>query len=221
MGALAPDPSLTERGQLLEALLGALYGASQPDAMRVVDRATALGWTVDDVRFHLLTPALYEVGLRWQRAEISVADEHVACSICEWLLFALAGRVRRPPATGPRALVGCSQGELHSLGARMIAHVLAEHGWTVLLLGADTPAAAWPQIVRARRPDVAVLSTTMHGALPHVGSSVSAIKTARPSCRTIVGGQAYWTLSSAAADFGADALTLDARTLHQQLQAPG
>jgi methanogenic corrinoid protein MtbC1 len=219
MGALAPDPSLTERGQLLEALLGALQAADQPGAMRVVDRAMKLGWTVDDVRFHLLTPAMYEVGLRWQRAEIGVADEHLACSICEWLLFALAGRVRRPPATGRRALVGCSEGELHSLGARMIAHLLSERGWGVLLLGADTPAAAWPQIVRARRPDVAVLSTTVHGVLGRVGPSLRAIKEARPSCRTVIGGQAYWELSSAAADFGADSLTLDARSLHQQLLA--
>jgi|SRR5215210_466102 len=219
MGALAPDPSLTDRGQLLEALLGALQAADQPSAMRVADRAMKLGWTVDDVRFHLVTPALYEVGLRWQRAEIGVADEHLACSICEWLLFALAGRVRRPAATGRRALVGCSEGELHSLGARMIAHLLAERGWTVLLLGADTPAAAWPQIVRARRPDVTVLSTTTQGFLGRVGPSIRAIKTARPECRTIVGGQAYWELSSAAGDFGADLLTLDARTLCQQLQA--
>jgi methanogenic corrinoid protein MtbC1 len=220
MGALAPDPSLTERGQLLEALLGALQAADQPRAMGVADRAMKLGWTVDDVRLHLVTPALYEVGLRWQRAEIGVADEHLACSICEWLLFALAGRVRRPPATGRRAIVGCSEGELHSLGARMLAHLLSERGWTVLLLGADTPAAAWPAIIRARRPDVAVLSTTTHGCLARVGPSLRAIKTARPECRTIVGGQAYWALSSAAADFGADLLALDARTLHQQLQEP-
>ena len=220
MGAPAPDPSLTERGQLLEALLDALQAADQPRAMGVADRAMKLGWTVDDVRFHLVTPALYEIGLRWQRAEIGVADEHLASSICEWLLFALAGRVRRLPATGRRALVGCSEGELHSLGARMIAHLLSERGWTVLLLGADTPAAAWPQIVRARRPDVAVLTTTTHGFLGRVGPSVRSIKTARPDCRTIVGGQAYWELSSAAADFGADLLLLDARTLPQQVQEP-
>src|SRR3954470_21395268 len=113
MGALAPDPSLTECGQLLEALLRALRGVDQPGAMRVVDRAMKLGWTVDDVRFQLVTPALYEVGLRWQRAEIGVADEHLACSVCEWLLFALAGRVRRPPAPGGGAPLGWSRGGVH------------------------------------------------------------------------------------------------------------
>src|SRR3954447_16855427 len=76
------------------------------------------------------------------------------------------------------------------------------------------------QIVRARRPDVAVLTTTMHGLLGQVGPALRAIKSARPDCRTVVGGQAYWELSSAAADFGADSLALDARALHQHVQAP-
>jgi methanogenic corrinoid protein MtbC1 len=121
MGAAAPHPSLTERGQLHEAMLSALRRADQRDSMGVVERATALGWTVDAIRFHLITPALYDIGLLWQRGQIGVADEHLASSICEWLLFVLAGRARRPPRTGRRALVGSSDGELHSLGARMMA----------------------------------------------------------------------------------------------------
>ena len=220
MGATAPDPSLTERGQLLEALLRALKTADQLRAVAVIDKALKLGWTVDDARFHLITPALYDVGARWERGEIGVADEHLACSICDWLLFALAGRVRRPSPTGRRALVGCSEGELHALGARMVAHVLSERGWTVMLLGADTPAAAWPQIVRARRPDVAVLSTTTAAVLGQVGPALHAIKTARPECRTVIGGQAYAGLSSPSGTFGADLVALDARTLPQRLLEP-
>src|SRR5919202_993809 len=89
--------------------------------------------TIDDVRFDLITPALAEVGARWERGAIGVADEHLASSVCEWLLFNLAGRASREAATGrraatgSRAIVGCSDGELHSLGARIVAHVLAEH----------------------------------------------------------------------------------------------
>lgn len=220
MGAIAPNPSLTERGQLLEALLQALKVADQFRAVGVADQALKLGWTVDDIRFHLITPALYDVGARWERGELGVADEHLASSICEWLLFGLAGRVRRPRPTGRRALVGCSEGELHALGARMIAHVLSERGWTVMLLGADTPAAAWPQIVRARHPDVAVLSTTTVAALTQVGRTLDAIKTARPECRTVVGGQAYWRVSSPSVSFGADLLALDVRALPQRLLEP-
>ena len=43
MGATAPDPSLTERGQLLEALLRALRVADQMRAVEAVDKALKLG----------------------------------------------------------------------------------------------------------------------------------------------------------------------------------
>lgn len=211
------DESKRTKEQLLEALLGALKAADQLRAMTVLRQALAQGWTVDDIRFHLITPAMHDVGEQWERGAIGVGDEHLATSICEWLLFALAGRTRRHPTTGRRALVGCSEGELHSMGARILAHVLSEQGWSVLYLGAATPAATWPQIVYARRPDIAVLSTTVPTALEAVGPAVSAIKAARPECRTVVGGQAYQGLSNPASDFEADLLVLDAGALARQL----
>ena len=217
MGAAAPHPSLTERGQLHEAMLRALRRADQGGARDVVERAAGLGWTVEDVRLHLITPVLYDIGLLWQRGQIGVADEHLASSICEWLLFVLAGRAGRSPPTGRRALVGCSDGELHSLGARMLAHGLAEHGWAVLYLGAATPPAAWSQIARARHPEVAVMTSTTPGVLDRVGPALEAIKAACPACRTVIGGQAYRAIADASV-FGADLVSLEASGLVAQLE---
>ncbi len=218
MAAGIPAPPETERRELLDSLLGALQAADHLRATTVVRQATKRGWTADDVRFHLITPALYEMGARWQRREIGVGDEHLATSICEWLLFALAGRVRRRPATGLRALVGCSEGEQHVLGARIVAHVLTEQGWSVLFLGAATPTSAWAPIVRARRPDIAVVATTTTTILDEVGPTLREIKASRPECRTVVGGQAYLDLPSAAADLGADLVAIEPRTLATQLK---
>ena len=224
MGAQAPHPSRPQQGQLLEEFVPLLLGADQIGASKLVGRAIELGWTIDDVRFDLITPALAEVGARWERGAIGVADEHLASSVCEWLLFNLAGRASREAATGrraatgPRAIVGCSDGELHSLGARIVAHVLAEHGWTVLYLGAATPPAAWAQIVRSRRADVVVLCTTMPSLLARVRAALKEIKSARPDCRTVVGGQAYWGRPDAHDLLRPDLLALDARKLTEQVE---
>jgi len=206
------------RIDLLNDLLGAALQADQRAAMTVVERALNRGWTIDDVRFDLITPVLYDVGRRWERAEIGVAEEHLATSVCEWVLFYLGGRRPRPAPTGRRAVVGCSEGELHSLGARIIGHVLVEHGWRVLFLGASMPAAAWSQIVRARHPEVAVVCTTTASLLAPVPLTVSAIKAAQPDCRTVAGGQAYWSAPDAAR-VGADLVALDGRALAGQLLA--
>jgi MerR family transcriptional regulator, light-induced transcriptional regulator len=218
MGAVAPPPPPVDDGsRLLEALLAALLAADQVAAQTVVDRAHRLGWTIDDVRFGLIVPALHEVGDAWERGEIGVAEEHLATSVCQWLLFTLAGQVRRPPRTGARVVVGCSEGELHALGALLVANVLAEHGWTVLLLGATTPVAAWRSIVAARHPDVVAVSTTGAGRLPEVGPTLHEIRRGRPDCLAVVGGQAYAGRNEAAAELGADLLVADIRELPARL----
>src|SRR4051794_23223442 len=217
MGPQAPGAPLPQADALCADLLASLLDADQPRAMAVLDRAAILGWTIDDVRAALITPAMIEVGARWEGDHIGVAEEHVACSICEWLLFTLAGRAHRTPATDRRALVGCSEGELHCLGARIVGHLLTEHGWRVLYLGAATPARAWSQIVEARRPDVVVLCTTMRDRLEPVLPTLEAIKTTRPGCRTVVGGQAYWGAPEPPAARAADLVALEVRDLPGRL----
>jgi methanogenic corrinoid protein MtbC1 len=205
-----------DQGALVGHLVSAALDADQPAAMRIAERALAEGWTVDDVRFALVTPALYEVGRRWERAQIGVAEEHLATSVCEWVLFRLSGRRRRASASVRRAVVGCSEGEQHALGARIVAQVLAEHGWRVLHLGASTPVEAWAQVARARQPDLAIVCTTTASRLGPVPATVAAIKAVWPACRTVAGGQAYWSAPDPRA-IGADLVRLDARDLAAEL----
>jgi MerR family transcriptional regulator, light-induced transcriptional regulator len=213
MGAFAPPG----REALADELLAALLGADHPAAKVAVDRALSVGWSADDIRFELITPALVEVGRRWERGEIGVGLEHLATSLCHWLLIDLAGRTARSPRSGRRAVIGCSEGELHALGALMVANVLSEHGWTVLYLGASTPVDAWAPIVRSRHADVAVLATTMTEGLGRVGPTLRSIRAARPECLTVVGGAAYGTAGEEAADLGADLAAPGPRELPTRL----
>jgi methanogenic corrinoid protein MtbC1 len=218
MGARAPSDSPPHAAELREGLLVTLQAADQTAAHGIVERAMGLGWTADQLRFDLITPGLHEIGARWERGEIGVADEHLATSVCEWLLFTIAGHVRRPPASGRRAVVGCSEGELHSVAPLMLANVLAERGWRVLFLGASIPAAAWAPIVSARRVDVAVLSTTTTAAVREVAVTLRSIHAARPACLTVVGGQAYEGEPELEASLGAGLVTGDARGLPGRLE---
>jgi methanogenic corrinoid protein MtbC1 len=211
-------PPLPQRDALGEALLRRLLDADQREAMHVVETAMTLGWTVDDVRLSLIAPVLREVGARWERGAIGVAEEHLASSVSEWLLYALAGRAPRRRRTGRRAVVGCTQDELHCIGARIVGHMLVERGWSVLFVGPSTPPEAWAQIVEARRPEAAVLSTTTQLRLEPVARTLAAIRARRPDCRTVVGGQAYWALSGPPPGIDADLLVLDPLALAQALE---
>jgi methanogenic corrinoid protein MtbC1 len=215
--ATHPDPP--HAAGLREGLLVTLGAADQIAAHGILERASELGWTADELRCELITPVLHEVGRRWERGEIGVADEHLATSVCEWLLFSIAGRVPRvrDPAAR-RAIVGCSPGELHTLGSLVVANILSERGWRVLYLGASTPSDAWAPIVRARSAEVAVLATTTPSAVADVPAALRTIHEARPGCVTVVGGQAYAT-RAIGRRVGAAIVSGDARELPEQLDA--
>lgn len=211
-------PAPAHAAELREGLLLTLAAADQAAAHGIVEQATRLGWTADQLRCDLITPALHEIGDRWERGEIGVADEHLASSVCEWLLFSIAGRERRALASDRRVIVGCSAGELHALGALVVSNVLSERGWRVLHLGASTPVDAWAPIVRTRRADVAVLSTTTQAAVAPVPETVRSIREARPACLVVVGGQAYQGSRAVARSVGAGLVAHDPRELPERLE---
>jgi methanogenic corrinoid protein MtbC1 len=218
MAVRAPFRDPPHAAGLREGLLLTLAAADEAAAHGIVERATRLGWTADELRCDLITPALHEIGHRWERGEIGVAEEHLASSVCEWLLFSIAGRERRAVASDRRAVVGCSAGELHALGALVVSNLLSERGWRVLYLGASTPVDAWAPIVRTRRADVAVLSTTTQAAVAPVPETVRSICEARPECLTVVGGQAYDGSRGVARAVGAGLVANDARELPERLE---
>jgi hypothetical protein len=87
----------------------------------------------------MLAPAQVEVGIRAQRDDWSVADEHAATAITEVVLSVLA---LRQPAPTPRPAPICvttPSGEWHGLAARMVAEGLRARRWDAIFLGTDLP----------------------------------------------------------------------------------
>lgn len=83
----------------------------------------------------LLQPALEEVGRRWERDELTVADEHLVTALTEQVLT----RMRRRSISGPMAVVACTPDNAHRVGAVMVADTMALAGWNAVVLGAHTP----------------------------------------------------------------------------------
>ena len=139
----------------------------------------------DDV----LRPALYEVGARWARKEISVADEHLATALAHrQLAKAYPLLVTRPAFSREPVLLMGVQGELHVLGLRMIADVLEGAGFAVHFAGADVPTQAIKDAVRRLEPAVVGLSTTIGTDPEAVLGAIDTIREARPQTGILVGG---------------------------------
>ena len=87
----------------------------------------------------LVVPLLHEIGERWVAGSVRVCHEHVASAIIRTVLGSLLAT--QPPGPHARTIVVATPaGELHELGALLVALLAAVAGWDVLYLGPNLPA---------------------------------------------------------------------------------
>jgi DNA-binding transcriptional MerR regulator len=167
------------------ALVDELLRAAEAfDATRfdvLLDAGFALGQltAIRDV----VLPALVEIGTRWESAEITVGHEHFASHLIERRLLGLAKGWEA--GSGPRALLACPSGERHTLGLICFGLMLAERGWRITYLGADTPVQQVMDCSVSTSPDVVVLCAL---DARHLTSSAVAIEELGARYRTLLAG---------------------------------
>ncbi len=157
-GPTSPPQDLQElRREFLEALLT----LREEEAARVVDAALASGVQWKDLYLQVFTPTLERVGELWERGELGVATEHLVTGIVLRLLHRLSLQLPSEPyPNAPTVLVGCVEGELHTLGGRMVADFLLAQGWRVWYLNGLLPLEHLMEAVNRHLPDVVALCVT-------------------------------------------------------------
>jgi DNA-binding transcriptional MerR regulator len=109
----------------------------------------------------LVGPLGVEVGLAWQRGEISVAEEHLYTEQLQTVLRS-AIQALHNPAQRPRVLLTTFPDEQHSLGLLMAEAMLAPEGACCTSLGIQTPLADIVQAATAGDFDIVALAFSSH-----------------------------------------------------------
>lgn len=138
----------------------------------------------------LLTPAMIYIGDLWERNEISVADEHLATAICDFVMSAVDFRPDTPRPGHKKALILGVEGEQHYLGLKMTASLLRENGWQVHYLGPDLPLDHALAASKRWKPDVIGLSASLVYRVPTIRKYVDAFQQLRPEPIIFIGGRA-------------------------------
>lgn len=148
-----------------------------------------------------LQPAMYELGNRWERGEVTVAEEHLATATAQAVVATLQGKAVLSPKTRGRALVSAAVGELHELGARMISHCLEADGWDVTFLGANVPMNDLIGMARRIRPRFIGISVSMPYHLHHVKRLIDSLAADSDLNKIplLIGGQVFAMFPEAAA----------------------
>ena len=153
---LVTDVAAATASDVLSRLRQALDAYDGAAGTRLVDRCLlnlGLATAIQSV----LLPYLRELGTRWEKGEVSVAEEHFASSVVRRRIMAAAEGWEH--GRGPVALLACAPGEEHDIGLVCLGVSLhSYHGWRVKYLGANTPLPDLIRAARVIRPELVVTS---------------------------------------------------------------
>lgn len=213
--AVHGDTRELTRGMYLQAVLGGERHA----ALNVITEALRSGASAVDLYVDVLQSTLYDIGRMWEGNTITVAHEHAATAITQFVAAHLYERLDRTSAARRGAvLITGLEGELHSVGALMIADVLEAHGWSVHFLGTNLPHQSILAAIRDRTPDWVGISATMLFNVPAVRRLVDDIRAEwGASKRVVLGGGAFRHAPDLWRELGADGHARDLREAMQLL----
>ncbi len=199
------DAALQGQRKLAAALFGTAF-----------ERAGSLA----QASVHVIQPALYDVGRRWQTNQVSVAQEHMASALSQTLLAQAMGRAIVAPDNGQRALFACVPGNHHTIGLRMVADAFELGGWSADYLGANTPTSALLAQVGSSRPQLVGLSASLPQQLRSLRECIAALQSSLgDACpRIAVGGLVFNQFPQLASALGVELLGTDAYSAVNQLQ---
>jgi excisionase family DNA binding protein len=184
-----------------------LVAGDEAGAWTLLEAALASEASPEDLLLELIAPALRAIGTRWERGELSVADEHRASAVATRLISRLGARFARRGVKRGTVILAAAAGELHSLPVAITANLLRWRGFDVVELGADTPAEALAEAVAGEPDLVAVgIACTSSASSHSVRRTIALVHRITPGMRVLLGGAAIADQAQAR-KLGADVFT--------------
>jgi methanogenic corrinoid protein MtbC1 len=196
-----------------QVFLSAILSGQRQAALNIVDEALRVGQSHVDIYVSVFTEALRRVGELWEMNKISVAQEHMATSITQYAIAAIYPRLVPTASRRGSMVVTGVAGELHQIGANLVADAMEANGWTVRFLGTNLPASSVLSTVEEISADMLCISTTI---VANLSSVVDLVRTVRDKLnghapKIVLGGAAFRLAPQFAQDIGATEVIIDLR----------
>lgn len=180
----APAPA-----RFLDECLAAIQALDESALEQVLKHAaTALGGL--GLLQRLIAPLIQALGELWRDGAITAAHEHFATAVLRVVL----GNAAKPfgvPTHAPVLLVATPAGQVHELGALLVAATAVNFGWRVTYLGASLPAAEIAGAAQLSRARAVALSLVYPEDDPQLEGELERLREALPSqTALLVGGRA-------------------------------
>lgn len=194
----------------------AVYDTDRDRALSAAREAVAAGMRPEDVVFEIVLPAM-ERTIRTMSEEggASIAQHFMTAQIAEVVTAEMVARFAAPPGPPGCVVIGTPEGDLHSLGKRIVAGCLRARLIDVVDLGVSVPIERFvDEAVAHHARVIAVSSMMVHTARGECGPlgvrRVLTDRGLRGRIRLVVGGAPYRFDAGLYRDVGADAWSADA-----------
>ena len=197
----ANDPlSLTR-----EVFLAAILSGQRQAAVNIVEEALRAGHSQVDIYIDVFTECLRRVGELWELNKITVAQEHIATSITQYVIAVIYPRLIPAAVQRGNMVVTGVSGELHQIGANLVADAMEANGWSVRFLGTNLPHSSVLSAVEESAADVLCISATIVANLPSVAELIKTVrgKLSERAPKIVLGGSACRVAAQFRTDVGA------------------
>ncbi len=183
---------------LQEMLYNQLKNYKINDLLKLYNEYTKTNYLLIDFYEKILIPVLYKIGDQWENGEIDVATEHVCSNAVNTLIDLINQNNTKKISKSYRdtkSIVLCTpEGELHSIGCKIIESLLLEKGYEVYNITSALPTNSIESYLDNTNPRVVLISVTLE---ENINSAIRLVQEIRRSLQisVIVGGNAIKSAS--------------------------
>ena len=187
---------------LQDTLLEKLKNYELNELINIYNDYTKSVYSLLDFYENLLIPVLHLIGDRWAKGEIDVATEHV-CSNATITLIDIINqkninkKISKSSSTDRRIILCTPEGELHSIGCKIIESLLIEKGYEVYNITSPLPTNSIGSYLYNIDPNIIIISVTLE---ENINSTIRFIQEIRQyfNIPIIIGGNAIRLVSKSA-----------------------
>jgi MerR family transcriptional regulator, light-induced transcriptional regulator len=183
-----PDRPKNEGGDtaLLEECIAAVKTLDSGKLEDTLKRAaTVLG--AQGALQRVIGPLAQTIGRLWRDGSITAAHEHFASAVIR-IFLGHAGKPFGGSENGPVLVVATPSGQLHELGALLVAAAASNLGWQVTYLGASLPAAEIAGAARQNRARAVALSLVYPEDDPRLEGELARLRELLPAETVLLAG---------------------------------
>jgi methanogenic corrinoid protein MtbC1 len=136
---------------LARSYLQALLQGDRKKAGIIIGDAVQNGISIKDIYIQVFQRTQQELGRLWHINKITVAQEHYCTAATQMIMSQLYPFIFSGEIKERHIVIACVGGELHEIGARMVADIFEIEGWDSYFIGANTPLKDLLHTIRAKK----------------------------------------------------------------------